>query len=291
MSVRDLAVTFAGGGNRAFYELGLMKVWRRELLPRAGCFATCSAGACVAALMLSGRDEEVGQFWRERVRGLKKNFEWARLLKGQRPTPHEPLYRQMLLHAFADGGLERIRSQPFPVLVLTTAFPRGVPALAAVALALCSYNLEKRLRDEMVHPTYGRRVGFRGLSFDARDCETAEALADLIIASSATPPFTSVGSYRGRRLLDGGVIDNVPAFLADEVEGIKRNLVLLTRPYPQAVIGRQGRRLYIAPREPLPIERWDFTRPDLLEETVAIGERDASGYQSALEEFLQGEPS
>jgi predicted acylesterase/phospholipase RssA len=287
MSERDLAITFAGGGNRAFYELGLMKVWRERLLPRAGCLATCSAGACVAALMLSGREPLVGQYWRELCREVTKNFEWRRLLSGQRPTPHESLYREMLRYAFSEGGLERIRSQPFPVLVLTTAFPGKLPAFAAVVLALCSYNLEKRLREGMIHPTYGRRVGFRAQTYDARDCETAEELADLIIASSATPPFTSVGSYGGRRLLDGGVVDNVPAFLADEVQGIRRNLVMLTRPYPPGVVGRQGSRLYIAPREALPIERWDFTRPDLLEETIAIGERDALEHQSLLAEFLQ----
>jgi predicted acylesterase/phospholipase RssA len=287
MSERDLAITFAGGGNRAFYELGLMHVWGAQLLPRVGCLATCSAGACVAALMLSGREEEVGEHWRERCRDVKKNFEWRRLLQGKRPTPHEPLYRDMLLHAFKEGGLERIRSQPFPVMVLTTGLPGRLPALAAVLLALCSYKLENRLRERMIHPTYGRRVGFTAQVFDARDCETPGELADLIIASSATPPFTSIGRFGGRRLLDGGVIDNVPAFLADEAKGIKRNLVMLTKPYPPGVIGRQGPRLYVAPREALPIERWDFTRPDLLEATVAIGERDALEHQAMLTEFLQ----
>ncbi|HEV2706854.1 MAG TPA: patatin-like phospholipase family protein [Pyrinomonadaceae bacterium] len=286
MSDRDLAITFAGGGNRAFYQMGLMNVWFERLAPRVRCLATCSAGACVAALMLSGREQEVGEYWRERCREVTKNFEWRRLLALKRPTPHEPLYRDMLLQAFAEGGLERIRAQPFPVLVLTTAFPRALPAAAAVALALFTYNLEKRLRDGMLHPTYGRRAGFKALAFDARDCRTPRELADLIIASSATPPFTSVGSYAGRRLLDGGVVDNAPAFLAEELPEVTRNLVMLTRPYPSALVGRQGARFYVAPREPLPIERWDFTRPDLLEATVRIGEQDAARLTDALSDFL-----
>lgn len=287
MSRRDLAITFAGGGNRAFYQLGLMNTWYNRLSPRIGCLATCSAGACVAALMLSGRKDEVSVYWKERCREVTTNFEWRRLLSGKRPTPHEPLYRDMLLYAFSTGGFHRITSQPFPFLVLTTGFPRALPSFAAAALALCTYKLEKRLRRGMVHPTYGRRAGFTGVVFDARDCKTPEELADLIIASSATPPFTAVGNYAGRRLLDGGVIDNVPAFLADEVRGINRNLVMLTRPYPSDLTGIQGSRLYVAPREPLPIERWDFTRPDLLEATVAIGERDAERYHSVIAEFIR----
>ncbi|HYP26320.1 MAG TPA: patatin-like phospholipase family protein [Blastocatellia bacterium] len=283
---RDLAITFAGGGNRSFYQLGLMKRWREQLLPRAAVLATCSAGACVATIMLSGREEETGEFFKKRRDGVTKNFDWARLLSGQRPTPHEPIYRDTLLHALADGGLDRVRSQPFPILILTTAFPRGVPAFAAVLLGLCAYNIEKSFRAGMVHPSYGRRVGFSAMAFDARRCETAEELASLIIASSSTPPFTSIGSFAGRRLLDGGIIDNVPAFMGDEAQGVRRNLVLLTSPYPAGVTGRRGSRLYIAPDRPLPIERWDFTRPELLEATIAAGERDAESNQPLLDEFL-----
>jgi predicted acylesterase/phospholipase RssA len=286
MTERDLAITFAGGGNRSFYQLGLMNRWRELLLPRIAAIAACSAGACIATLLLSGREREVKRFWEQRRNGVTKNFQWRRLLSGQRPTPHEPIYRDTLLHAFIEGGLEQIRAQPFPILILTTRFPRYMPGIAAALLGLCSYDLEKKLNKELIHPSFGRRVGFRPLVFDARDCETPAALADLIIASSATPPFTSVGSFSGRRLLDGGIIDNVPAFLADDAPGVTRNLVLLTRPYPPHVIGRQGSRLYVAPAAALPVERWDYTRPDLVEATIEIGERDAVLNTALLTAFL-----
>ena len=286
MMARDLAITFAGGGNRAFYQLGLMNRWRDRILPRVAAMATCSAGACVATLLLSGREQAASAFWKRRRDGVTTNFEWRKLLRGIRPTPHEPIYRDTLLHAFAEGGLERIRLQPFPVLVLTTSFPKRMPASAAIMLGLCAYNIEKMFRKEMIHPLLGQRVGFRGAVFDARDCETPEELTNLIIASSATPPFTSIGSFSGQRLLDGGIIDNVPASLADEVPEVKRNLVLLTRPYPAHVTGRQGSRLYIAPAETLPVSRWDYTRPDLVEATIEAGERDAEVYVSSLIDFL-----
>jgi predicted acylesterase/phospholipase RssA len=288
MTERDLAITFAGGGNRSFYELGLMNRWRQKVLPRAACLATCSAGACVAILMLSGREKEVGQYWSERSREVRKNIEWRRLLARKRPTPHEPVLRDMLLYALSSGGFERVCSQPFPVLVLATAIPRGLPALVAVALALCAYEAEQKLYPAMIHPTFGRRVGFTPKVFDARDCASPDELANLIIASSATPPFTTLGNLGGRRLLDGGVIDNVPAFLAGEMPGVRHNLIMLTRPYPPHVIGRQGSRLYIAPDEALPVGRWDFTRPDLLGETIARGERDAERNEARLNEFLEG---
>lgn len=284
--VRDLGITFAGGGNRAFYQLGLMDGWRERLLPRVAAMATCSAGACVATLLLSGREAEAGEFWRRRRDGINSNFQWRKLLEGKRPTPHEPVYRDTLRHAFTEGGLQRIRSQPFPVLILTTAFPRHMPAYAAVLLGLCAYNLEKRFRREMIHPSLGQRVGFKAMAFDARACETPEELTDLVIASSATPPFTSLGRFNRHRLLDGGIIDNAPAFLADEVPGVRRNLVLLTRPYPPHVTGRQKSRLYIAPLKDLPVHRWDYTRPELVDETIEAGRRDAERYAPLLDDFL-----
>ena len=126
-----------------------MNRWRERLLPRVAMMATCSAGACVATLILSGREREADEFWKRRRDGITKNFEWRKLLRGARPTPHEPIYRDTLLHAFAEGGFERVRSQPFPVVVLTTAFPKRLPAFAAVLLGLCAYN-EKSLRKERV---------------------------------------------------------------------------------------------------------------------------------------------
>jgi hypothetical protein len=161
-----------------------------------------------------------------------------------------------------------------------------MPAPVAVLLALSAYNIEKRFRKEMIHPTFGTRLGFKAMAFDARDCETPQALADLIIASSATPPFTSLGSFDGQRLLDGGIIDNAPAFLADAIPSVSRNLVLLTRPYPSHVIGRKGSRLYLAPDTDLPVHRWDYTRPELIDATIETGERDAERYAPLLTDFL-----
>jgi hypothetical protein len=189
-------------------------------------------------------------------------------------------------HMLAGGGLERVRALPFPLLILAARLPRGVPASAAVLLALGAYQLEKLVRPQMVHPTWGRAVGFAPEVIDARDCRSVDELADAILASSATPPFTPVAARNGRPLLDGGMVDNVPAFLTEGLPGVRRNLVLLSRPYPPGVAGRHGDRLYLAPSRPTPIERWDYTRPHLLGETIRMGEEEAALHAPALAAFL-----
>lgn len=282
---RNLAMTFAGGGNRAFYQLGFLHVWGERLLPRTQVIATCSAGACVATIHLSERENICRSFWRQRRSGVTRNLQWSRLLRGKGPAPHAAIYRDTLLCAYAEGGLEKIRNQPFPILVLTALPPRRIPLVLGAFVGASAYNLEKRLRPGMVHPSYGKRLGFEPMLIDARSCETPEELADLILASSATPPFTPIGTFRGHRLLDGGMIDNVPAAAAEGF-GPRGNLVLLTRPYPAEVLGPKGKRLYVAPSKPTPVSSWDYTNPDLVDATVEMGEREAEHHRPSIEAFL-----
>lgn len=285
---RDLVLTFAGGGNRAFYQLGLITRWHERLLPRTAAIASCSAGACVITTHLSGRRDEARRYWMDRTRGITRNFDWSKLLRGERPAPQGAIYRDTLLVTFADGGLERIRRQPFPIYVLASSFPALLPSAMAVTLGITLYSIERSMR-RAPHPRSPRLVGFRAVAVDARDCETAEELANLILASSATPPFTPLGTFRGQRLLDGGMIDNAPAFIVEERHPeARRSIVLMSRPYHPSVMGVQGRRLYVAPTQPTPIDRWDYTRPHLLDDTVAMGEREADLHAPLLDSYLGG---
>jgi predicted patatin/cPLA2 family phospholipase len=282
---RDLALTFAGGGNRAFYQLGLLNRWHDALLPRVAAISSCSAGACVIMTFLSGRREEARRFWLNRASGVTSNFDWRKLLRGERPAPQGEIYRDTLLVTFADGGFERIRQQPFPVYVLAAAFPWLLPRTLSAALGLGMYSAERTLR-RAPHPRSPQFIGFTPVAVDARACESPEELANLILASSATPPFTPIGSFRGLRLLDGGMVDNAPAFLAERHTEARRSIVFLSRPYHPSVLGIQKHRLYLAPTRPTPINRWDYTQPHLLDETVAMGEAEASIHQPLLDAYL-----
>lgn len=279
-------MTFAGGGNRSFYQLGLLSSWGELLLPRVAAVAACSAGACVITTFLSGRRDEARRFWLDRARGITRNFDWRKLLRGERPAPQGAIYRETLLVTFADGGLERIREQPFPIYVVAAAFPWLLPRAVSVALGIGLYSLERTVR-RAPHPRSPRLLGFSPMVVDARSCESVDELANLILASSATPPFTPVGAFRGRKLLDGGMIDNAPAFAVEQRHPtLRHSIVMLSRPYHPSVLGVQGRRLYLAPTRPPPIGRWDYTQPHLMDETVAMGEREAAILRPLLDGYL-----
>lgn len=284
--MRDLGLTLAGGGNRSFYQQALLDVWGDRLWDRVAAVACVSAGAAIAVLSLSGRSASARVHWDGARRGLTKNLDVSKLLRGERIAPHGPIYRSTIEFSLREGGLERVKNLPFPVWVLCAIPPKSLPITVATWLGLGAYSLEKKWNPKLLHPQVGKQLGFREFVFDARACESPEEVADLVIASSSTPPFTPVGRFRGMDLLDGGICDNVPASLAEHELAVRKNLVLLTRPYPPGVSGEHGKRLYLEPSEPVPIERWDYREIAPVEETIALGRTDAARYAARLDAWL-----
>lgn len=283
---RNRGLCLAGGGQRAFLQVGFLERWWPALESRVGAISACSAGACFGILWLTGRQPAAHQYWLGRRDGITRNFDWGRARRGGRLTPHIPIYPDTMRFALAEGGFERIKALPFPFYILAAALPPRLPVRLAVTLGMAGYSFERQLTYGKLHPRAGRRIGFTPFVLDARECADAEELVALVLASSATPPFTPLGRVRGTLLLDGGMVDNAPAYLADEAPGVERTVVLLTRPYPEENIGWQGRRLYLAPSVKPPISRWDYTSVERVEATLELGRADAERDAAVMEEFL-----
>ncbi len=239
-------------------------------------------------LYIAGREQEAWDFWFAARAHVTKNFEFKNALKGKSVAPHAAIYPATIRHMLSDGGFEKIKAAPFPILILAAGFPRFLSGSIAVSVGLLGYQAEKAAKPKRIHPKLGRAMGFRPVVADARECRDIEELTALILASGSTPPVTPLGHFRGEDLLDGGLVDNVPAFVADDIPGASRNLVLLTRAYPgRGAQMEDGKRLYLAPSHPVPVHRWDYTRPDLVAATIAMGEREAATLHGpVVERFL-----
>lgn len=284
--MRSLGLCLAGGGQRAFVQLGFLERWWPGLAPRLAAVSACSAGACFGIIWATGRQPATHEYWLARRHGITRNFDWGRLRRGGRLTPHIPIYPDTMRFALADGGFERIQALPFPFYILAAVLPARLPVPLAVTLGMAGYSFERQLSHGRLHPRAAQRIGFSPFVLDARECRDPEELVALVLASSATPPFTPLGRVRGELLLDGGMVDNAPAFLAEQVPGVERTLVLLTRPYPPANVGWQGRRLYLCPSEPPPISRWDYTSAERVAATIALGRREAERQGEVVTGFL-----
>ncbi|TDF63265.1 patatin-like phospholipase family protein [Cupriavidus sp. L7L] len=277
-------VVFAGGGNRCWWQAGWWDMVAPELQLRPRVIAAISAGAATACMVYAHDSHQTMDYYREVLSNNRRNAYWGNLLRNERVFPHYGIYRTALLTIFADGRLAQLQQAP-EIRIGVAHIPRWSGPRLAVAAGLLAYNIDKHVL-KTLHPRLGRKLGFRPEFVRAQDCASPEQLADLLLQSASTPPFTPVLRRDGRPVLDGGLVDNVPVDALDTAPG--NVLVLVTRLYPRPrrfVIEQGGqRRLYLQPSERVPISSWDYTRPDAMTHAYELGRRDG-------ETFLREWPS
>lgn len=278
------SAVFAGGGNRCVWQAGFWRVAAPDLGLKPTVVAAASAGAFMACLLWAQALDKAMEITLAAMAANPSNFYPRRLLRGQQAFPHYAIYRRIILETFGPRELENLRQGP-QIRVLMARPPRGVGAIPAVLLGFGAYTLEKRLRQPL-HPSYPARLGFRpeiGLAGQAPD---AEALADLLMASSCTPPVVPTMYRDGWPVLDGGLVDNVPLLAIEPQEG--PTLVLLTRRYdPESL--RRGRPgvTYLQPSQPLPVSKWDYTNPQGVRQAYEQGLADGRLFLAQGPQALQ----
>ena len=277
-------VVFAGGGNRCWWQAGWWDTVAPELHLRPRVIAGISAGAATACMIYAHDSHQTMDYYRAVLAGNRRNAYWGNLLRNERVFPHYGIYRTALLTIFADGRLAHLQQAP-EIRIGVAHIPRWSGPRLAVAAGLLAYNIDKHVL-KTLHPRLGRKLGFRPEFVRAQDCASPDQLADLLLQSASTPPFTPVLRRHGRPVLDGGLVDNVPVDALDAAPG--NVLVLVTRRYPRPrrfVLEEGGqRRLYLQPSERVPISSWDYTRPDAMTHAYELGRRDG-------ETFLREWPS
>ena len=279
-------VVFAGGGNRCWWQAGFWDVIRPELDLKPRIIAGISAGAATACMLYTNESRWVMRYYAEALRENTKNAYWGNLLRGQSVFPHYRIYRQALLDIFASRFTE-LQSAP-EIRIGVSHLPRWLGARSAVAAGLIAYNIEKYVR-KTLHPTLGQALGFHPEFVKAQECASIDDLADLILQSSSTPPFTPILRRNGRPVLDGGMVDNVPVSALDASAGLV--LVMVTRLYPRermfVVPHGEQKRLYIQPSRKVPISSWDYTSPSQMQHAYDLGRADGEDFLERLPLLMQ----
>ena len=278
-------VVFAGGGNRCWWQAGFWDVIQPELSLKPRIIAGISAGAATACMLYTNDSRWVMDYYVHALRDNTRNAYWGNLLRGQSVFPHYRIYRRALLDIFADRFHELTHAPEIRIGV--SHLPRWLGARSAVAAGLIAYNIEKYVR-KTLHPTLGQSLGFHPEFVKAQECATIEDLADLILQSSSTPPFTPILRRNGRPVLDGGMVDNVPVSALDASPGLV--LVMVTRLYPRermfVVPHGEQKRLYIQPSRKVPISSWDYTNPSQMQHAYDLGRADGDDFLERLPRLM-----
>lgn len=273
------AVVFAGGGCRCLWQVGFWEIVAPELNLCPDTVVGVSAGATMACMILTGKIESGLQCFVKRVGKNPKNFYPSRLFNGQPAFPQYGIYRATILDIIDPAGLQRLHNGPELRVVLARP-PRWLGSIFASLAGIGAYHLEKRLVYPL-HPVYAQKIGFVPQVVCVQDCQTPEALADLLLQSSCTPPVVPVLRRDKKPVLDGGLIDNVPVFALPEQS--QNALILLTRPYPKEKIPHLPGRLYVQPSQPVPVKTWDYTSPEKAQRTFDIGRADGERFLERIQ--------
>ena len=270
-STRFKAVVFAGGGNRCLWQGGLWDALAPVLEEPPRIMAAVSAGACISVLALAGRRDFSMNLVKQYTAANPRNAYPGNVLSSRPVLPHLSIYRRLLRHSLTPQSLETLRQGP-ELRILMAQPPRWLGPVLGSLLGMLCYALEKQIAAPL-HPSWAARLGYRPWVERAGDCASPEDLTQLILASSCTPPMMPPMYRLGRTVLDGGLIDNTA--LAALTPAERPALVLLTRRYPpQLLRGRPGI-AYIQPSRPVPVAKWDYTSPELLQESYDLGQSDA----------------
>lgn len=268
------AVVFSGGGSRCFWQVGFWEIAAPELGISPRVVAGSSAGSAMACLIFSGKAQRGIDYFKKITAVNESNFYPKNIFSKKPVFPHYNMYRDTLLHSLDGDGFNTLKSGP-DVRALVTRPPRYLGPQSGTVVGLLAYALEKHTVNP-VHQKFAYRLGFRGEVGSVRECSSAEQVADMVLQSSCTPPMVPI-QLRGRGpVLDGGLIDNVPVSAIGPDAG--KTLLLLTRLYPQSHFPQDENRVYVQPSQKVPIGKWDYTSPDLVDRTVDHGRRDGEAF-------------
>jgi predicted acylesterase/phospholipase RssA len=272
------AVVFAGGGCRCFWQAGF---WQ-EAAPALGLaprrVTAVSAGAAFACAALTGTTARVLADFKQRAAANERNVYPRNALRRAPVFPHEAIYRGTI-DAVIDTEILALLQEGPELRVLLTRPPAWLGQRASIVAGMAAYALDRR--ELRVHARWGRRFGFAPELVSVRSCRAPTELADLILHSSCMPPLVPLYRRGERIVLDGGLIDNAPADFTGPARAV---LVLLTRDYGEAKLPRVPGRTYVQPSRPIPIQKWDYTSPQLVQQTFDLGRRDGEAFAASHRE-------
>jgi predicted acylesterase/phospholipase RssA len=266
-------VVFAGGGNRCWWQAGFWDVVAPAMELRPRVIVGVSAGSATACLLCAL------SYYREALALVVKNVHWENTFaKDKKVFPHAQIYRTALSALLGGDAFKQLLWTAPEIRIVYSRVPTWLGARSGTLVGMSAYNLEKKLFGPL-HPTWGKRLGFRSEIGRVQDCKSEDELISLIISSSCTPPFTPIEYRDGEATLDGGLVDNIPVDCADLNGGPV--LVLATRRYPQhaPVFMRDGR-TYAQPSQPVMASSWDYTSVDKMEQTYELGKSDGLAFLS-----------
>ena len=240
---------------------------------RPSAISAVSASSTVACAFVCRRLEFAIDCFKVAIGSKAKNTFVARMLHGKRILPHADIYRHAVLRIFDQAAMQNLITGP-DIHILVTRISEKLPKYPSMLAGLLVCGLHAFASGRCWRHVEAQ-VGFRKEFISVKKCATPADLADLVLASSCTPPFTPLYSLHGRPVLDGGLTESVPLGGLPQKEGLA--LVLLTA--KPAATSRSPGIVYAGPSEEIRTGGWTYDA-NKIDYLYALGKRDARSFLS-----------
>jgi len=265
-------IVFAGGGNRCWWQAGLIEQLSQHPCWQARRLIGASAGAGIATAFSTGRLQSALAAAVERFNATPTNVEWRRLLRGKRPFMLPLIYPDWIGSYLDAADLVRLKAAQLRVDVVITRPIPLLPLPLSTLLALTLYSTEKFWLKHF-HSRLPHHIGFRAEYLDLARSTDLETARTLLLASAAAVPLTPTHKVGNRAALDGGFYDSVPLPHEQGVEAT--TLVLLTRHRPDLPqIFEHQQRVYLQPQARVAAINMDCTSGENVLLTYEQGKRE-----------------
>lgn len=268
-------LVMAGGGNRCWWQAGLVQalMQRGWTLPRN--ITATSAGAAIATSLLTGTTEAALVSCKKLYSANAQLFDWRALIRLKVKFAHQHIYPAWLNSLMGDGDYAALQQSKSRLNVAVTQPARWLGVTGSLITGSVAYLLDKKIAHS-IHPKLPRYLGLRQAFLSLNECGSAHEARNLLAAAAAAGPFMKAQKVGAHWALDGGYIDNAPLPAQTAAEA-KQTLVLLTRHYPD--LPQQftfEQRQYWQPSCKIPVSTWDCRPSTTVDQAYQLGFDDAS---------------
>lgn len=208
-------LVLGGGGARGAAHIGVLRVLERERIP-VDCITGTSMGAIAGGLYAAGYDAEA-------VEAVLKGIDWKDMFRDDPVREELPMRRKEDELRFL-GGIELGLKDG------SIALPRGMIQGQKLQLLLRRLLLSTARLDNFDQLP----IPFRAVATDISNGEKVVFhngdLALSIRASMSVPGAFAPIRYRGKLMVDGGIVDNVPIDIARELGATRLIVVSVGEP-------------------------------------------------------------
>ena len=267
-------LVLAGGGNRCWWQAGLIQALthRGWMLPPN--ITATSAGAGIAASLLTNRTEAALNACKLLYGSNTQLFDWKAVARLKLKFAHQHIYPAWLKSLMGDGDYSALQNAKSQLQIAVTLPGRLLGLTGSLVAGSIAYMLDKKIAHS-IHPKLPRYLGLRQKFFNLNECDSAHEARELLAAAAAAAPFMKAQKIDGHWGMDGGYTDNAP-IPVQTPEAADRTLVLLTRHYPDLPQKFfYERRKYWQPSQKIPVSTWDCRPTTTVDFAYQLGLSDA----------------